>query len=403
MLRCIALLTLAGAAYPADHWVATWAPSPSPPLAGADAMRAANLSFDNQTLRQIAHTSIGGAQVRLRLSNVYGKQQVEIGAVHVALRGAGSAIAAGSNRAVTFSRRAAVIIPADAIVLSDPIPLAVPAGSDLAISLFLPHAALGAGIHYASQQTSYVGSGNQVASMEIAGAATLPSWVFLAGVDVLAPLSAYTVVAFGDSITDGARSTVDLNHRWPDILANRLRRRRIGVVDAGIGGNRILHDATPNNLRFGVNALARFDRDVLSQPGVRYVILLEGINDLGHAGTSAPSSETVSSEDLIAALKQMIERAHVHGVKVIGATILPFEGTVFPGYFSADKELKRKAVNQWIRSGGAFDGVIDFDKTTRDPAHPDRILAAYDGGDRLHPSDTGYQAMGESIELKLFK
>ena len=201
----------------------------------------------------------------------------------------------------------------------------------------------------------------------------------------------------------GARSTVDTNRRWPDILAARLRSKKIGVANAGIGGNRILHDALPNSIRFGVNALARFEQDVLAQPGVRYVIILEGINDLGHAGTSAPISETVTADDLIAGMKQMIERAHVRGVKVIGATILPFEGTVFAGYFSAEKEVKRQAINAWIRTGGAFDGLIDFDKTTRDPAHPGRVLPAYDGGDHLHPGDAGYKAMGESIDLKLFK
>ena len=186
-------------------------------------------------------------------------------------------------------------------------------------------------------------------------------------------------------------------------MAARLRGKKIGVANAGIGGNRILHDALPNSIRFGVNALARFEQDVLAQPGVRYVIILEGINDLGHAGTSAPISETVTADDLIAGMKQMIERAHMRGVKVIGTTILPFEGTVFAGYFSVEKEVKRKAINAWIRTGGAFDGIIDFDKTTRDPAHPDRVLPAYDGGDHLHPGDAGYKAMGESIDLKLFK
>lgn len=390
-------------AWSADHWVATWGPSASPPLADAVQMRTAKLTFDNQTLREVVHTSLGGEQVRIRLSNAFGKQKVEIGAVHAALRSSGAGIAAGSDRVVTFGGRPTVTIPADAFVLSDPVKLSVPAGADLAISLFVPKPAIGAGIHYAAQQTNYVGAGNQTAAAEVAAPETIASWVYLAGVDVLAPSSSFAVVAFGDSITDGARSTVDANRRWPDILASRLRSKKIAVVDAGIGGNRILHDALPTNVRFGTNALSRFDRDVLSQPGVRYVIILEGINDLGHAGSSAPASETVSAEDLIAGMKQMVERAHLRGVKVIGATILPFEGTVFAGYFSPEKEVKRKAVNAWIRTGGVLDGVIDFDKTMQDPAHPDRILPAYDGGDRLHPGDAGYQAMGESIDLKLFK
>jgi lysophospholipase L1-like esterase len=208
------------------------------------------------------------------------------------------------------------------------------------------------------------------------------------------------VVTFGDSITDGARSTTDANHRWPDVLAARLQGHRRAVLNEGIGGNRILHDALPNNIRFGENALARFDRDVLSQAGVGYVVILEGINDLGHAGTSAPASETVSSDDVIAGLNQLIERTHEKGINIIGCTITPFEGAA---YFSADREVKRKAINDWIRNGKKFDGVIDFEKATRDPEHPDHILPAYDSGDHLHPADAGYKAMGESIDLGLFR
>ena len=263
----------------------------------------------------------------------------------------------------------------------------------------------GAGIHYAAEQTSYLGQGDLTGAVSIPEPATITSWVFLTGLDVSAPEAASTVVAFGDSITDGAHSTIDANRRWPNILADRLSaksaRKQIAVLDAGIGGNRILHDAS-TNLRFGVNALARFDRDVLAQAGVKYVIVLEGINDLGHAGTSAPESETVSAEDIVAGLTQMIDRAHEKGLKIFGATLTPFEGTVFPGYFTPEKEVKRKAVNTWIRTSNAFDGVIDFEKAVRDPNHPDRILAAYDSGDHLHPSDAGYKAMAEAIDLSLF-
>ena len=387
------------------HWVVTWGASPAPQLS-LEEMRAAKLAFENQTLREIVHASIGGAAVRVRLSNAYGKRPVDIGAAHIALRAQGSATVPGSDRSLTFSGRTAVSIPPDALVLSDPIKLGVPAGGDLAISIFLPKAATGAGIHYSAQQTSYIGRGDLTSAASLSGAATVTSWVFLTGVDVLAPESASAVVAFGDSITDGARSTVDANRRWPDILAGRLlarsSRKNIAVLDAGIGGNRILHDATAN-VRFGVNALARFDRDVLAQPGVKYVIVLEGINDLGHAGSSAPDSETVTAEDLIAGMKQMIERAHEKGLKIFGATLTPFEGTAFKGYFTPEKEVKRKALNEWIRTGKAFDGVIDFEKAVRDPDHPDRMLAAYDGGDHLHPGDAGYKAMGEAIDLSLFK
>jgi lysophospholipase L1-like esterase len=387
------------------HWVVTWGASPAPQLPNQE-MRTAKLEFENQTLREIVHTSIGGAAVRVRLSNAYGKQPVEIGAAHIALRAQASGTVAGSDHALTFSGRTNVSIPPDALVLSDPVKLTVPASGDLAISIFLPKAATGAGIHYSAQQTSYIGPDDLTGAATISEAATITSWVFLTGVDVLAQESTSAVVAFGDSITDGARSTVDANRRWPNILAGRLLaqrgRKNLAVLDAGIGGNRILHDATAN-VRFGVNALARFDRDVLAQPGVKYVIVLEGINDLGHAGSSAPESETVSAEDLIAGMKQMIERAHEKGLKIFGATLTPFEGTLFKGYFTPEKEAKRKTVNEWIRTGKAFDGVIDFEKAVRDPDHPDRMLPAYDGGDHLHPGDAGYKAMGEAIDLSLFK
>jgi lysophospholipase L1-like esterase len=388
------------------HWVGTWGASPAAQLADDAQMGTAKLVFHNQTIREIVHVSIGSDTVRVRLSNAYGTHPLDIGAVHVALRADGSGIVAASDRTLKFKGKSSVSIPANALALSDPVKLNLPAGGDLAISIFLPNETKGAGIHYAAQQTAYIGSGDLTGAASISDPATITSWVFLTGVDVLAPEASSTVVAFGDSITDGARSTVDANHRWPDILSARLLASRgsnpLGMIDAGIGGNRVLHDATAN-IRFGVNALARFDRDVLAQPGVKYVIVLEGINDLGHAGSSAPASESVTAEDIIAGLSQMIERAHEHGIKIFGATLTPFEGTASPGYFTPEKEKMRKAINEWIRTGKAFDGVADFDKAVRDPDHPDRMKAAYDGGDHLHPGDAGYKAMGESIDLSLFK
>ena len=386
------------------HWVAAWGASPAPQLPDAQ-MQAAHLRFENQTLREIVHTSLGGDSVRVRLSNAYGKETLEIGAAHIALRAKGAAIATGSDRSLTFSGHPSVAIPPDALVLSDPVKLSFPAAADLAISIFLPGAVMGAGIHYGSEQTIYVGPGDLTAAESPAQPTSLQSWVFLTGVDVMAPADAAAIVAFGDSITDGARSTVDANHRWPDILAARLAAgggRKLGVLDAGIGGNRILHDGV-SNIRFGVSALARFDRDVLAQVGVRYVIVLEGINDLGQPGPFTQASETVSADDLIAGLKQMIERAHERGLKIFGATLTPFENTASPGYYTPEREVKRKAINQWIRAGGAFDGVIDFEKAVRDPAHPDSFLPEYDSGDHLHPDDAGYKAMGEAIDLKLFR
>lgn len=396
---------IAASAAARDHWVVTWAASPAPQLPEAE-MRSSKLAFENQTLREIVRTSIGGKTVRVRLSNAYGKQKVEIGAARIALRSEDSEIAAGSSRVLTFGGRPQVTIPTDAWVVSDPVNLDVPAYGDLAVSLFLPKAAMGAGVHYAALQTSYVGKGDQTEAASIESADKITSWAFLTGVDVTAPDTVGAVVAFGDSITDGARSTMDANKRWPNILAQRLQtkrvRRQLAVVDMGIGGNRILHDPSAN-VRFGVNALARFDRDVLAQPGVKYVIVLEGINDIGHAGASAPASETVSAEEIITGLKQLIERAHSKGLKIFGGTLTPFEGTPFPGYFTPEKEVKRKAVNQWIRTGGAFDGYVDFEKAVKDPANPDRMKAEFDGGDHLHPGDAGYTAMGQAVELKLFR
>jgi lysophospholipase L1-like esterase len=388
------------------HWAGTWGASPSPQLPDVAKMSKASLTFANQTLREIVHVSIGGSLVRVRLSNAYGKEAVEIGGAHIALRQKGAAIVAGSDHVLTFSGQSSVTIPPNALVLSDPIPLRVAPSSDLAISIFLPRSTLGAGIHYSAQQTNYLAAGNVTSARDISNASTLGSWVFLTGVDVAAPESASTLVAFGDSITDGARSTDDTNHRWPNFLADRLSKQTgaapIGVLDEGIGGNRILHD--PNsNIAFGVNALARFDRDVLAQPGIKYLIVLEGINDLGHAGPNLFPTEQVSAEDIIAGLKQLIERAHEKGIKIYGATLTPFAGTVFPGYFSEAKEVKRKAVNKWIRTSRAFDAVIDFEKAVQDPANPDHLAAAFDSGDHLHPKDDGYKAMADCIDLSLFR
>jgi lysophospholipase L1-like esterase len=383
-----------------SHWIGSWGASPSPQLADAAQMSSQGLIFSNQTVREIVHVSAGGSSVRVRLSNAYGKMPVQIAAVHIARRTSGSAIDASSDRAVTFSGQASVMIPTDALVLSDPVPFDLAANSDIAVSLYLAKPAVGAGIHYAAQQTNYVGAGDRTAAAEIGGGATIKSWVFLTGVDVLAPESGFTVVMFGDSITDGARSTENANHRWPNFFAERLP--NAGVLDEGIGGNRILHD--PNsNIAFGVNALARFDRDVLAQPGVKYVIVLEGINDLGHAGPNLFPNEQVGAPEIIAGLAQLAARAHEKGIKIYGATLTPFIGTPFPGYYSDEKEASRKAVNEWIRTSHAFDGVVDFEKAVEDPAHPGHIRPEFDSGDHLHPKDEGYKAMAEAIDLGLFQ
>src|SRR4051794_19502740 len=349
-MKIVLTIVFSCAAFAADgtHWIGTWGASPAPPYANPAQMLANKLLFSNQTIREIVHTSAGGGTVRVRLSNAYGREPITIGAAHIALRDSQSAIVPASDRRLTFGGRPSVSIPADAMVLSDPASLEIPTSGDVAISLFLPKPTTGAGIHYAAQQTSYIAAGDVTGSPSLPETTTLTSWVFLTGLDVIAPASAATIVALGDSITDGARSTVDTNHRWPNILAHRLLAQKkqdsFGILDEGIGGNRLLHDPAVD-IRFGVNALARFTRDVLAQPGVRYVIVLEGINDIGHPGQSAPLSEAVTPEDLITALKQMIERAHENGIEIFGGTLTPFSGTTIPGYFTLEKEAKRQAVN----------------------------------------------------------
>jgi lysophospholipase L1-like esterase len=383
------------------HWVATWAASPSPAFPDEQMVRR-GLQFTDQTLRQIVHISLGGSRFRIRLSNVFGKQKVAIGAVHLALRTEKSGIVGGSDRALTFSGRPSITIPAGALVLSDPVDLKAPDSADLAVSLYLPGGpVIPSTVHYSAMQTSYLAPGDTTAAAQMPETPTLGQWVFITGVDVEAPLSDYAVVALGDSITDGARSTNDANRRWPNILANRLLARkgkaRVSAVNAGIGGNRILHDGAGSpGPSYGPSALARFERDVLSQPGVKYVIVLEGVNDIGHPGGGAPMSEDVTAEDMIAGLRQMIELAHLHGLEIFGCTIMPF---TTPG---SAKDIKRQAVNEWIRKGGAFDAVIDFDKLVTDPATPGRFIAAYNSGDNLHPNDAGHKAMGEMVPLDLF-
>jgi lysophospholipase L1-like esterase len=374
--------------------------------------------FDNQTLRQIVHVSIGGVLVRIRLSNQYGTQPLVIGEAHVARRAEGaptSEIIAGSDRRLTFGGRPSITIPAGAPALSDPVALSVPALSDLAVSIYLPQRTPAATLHSSAFQSNYIATNNVTGAHTLPGATVTTSWYFLSEVSVAASPAAAAIVALGDSITDGAVTTVDANHRWPDFLAKRLQAdrnlRRLGVLNKGIGGNRILHNGntvpgTPFEgigPIFGDSALARFDRDVLAQPGARYVIVLLGINDIGHPTSVAPPSEAVTVAEMIAGYRQLIARSHEAGLTIFGATMTPFENTTIPGYYNADNEAKRLAVNQWIRTSGEWDGVIDFDRAVRDPDHPLRMLPAYDSGDHLHPNDAGMRAMANAIPLRLFR
>jgi len=400
-----------------EHWVSTWATSPqqprafparppAPPAAGAATaptppapprpVQVAN--FHNQTLRMIAHTSIGGRRVRIELSNAFGSTPLVIGAAHIAMRDKESAIVPASDRALLFSGRPTCWIPPGATEISDAVSLDVPAASDLAVSVYIPETATADTMHAVGLHTTYISKeGDSTTAPAITDGTTAQSFYFLTNVDVLAPPDAAAIVTFGDSITDGAVSTPNTDRSWPSFLARRLAAAggtNIAVLNQGISGNRLLRDGA------GVSALARFDRDVLAQPGVKWLMILEGINDIGLASfPGTPASDAVSSDDLIAAQKQLIERAHAHGIKVIGGTLTPYEGAA---YASEAGEVVREAVNQWIRSSGAFDAVVDFEAATRDPEHPKQFRPGFNNGDHLHPNDAGYQAMADAIDLSIF-
>lgn len=406
-----ALLTMAGIAQPSHAapeqvqaqaqpaWINTWIASPEARWNG-DFPLPTNLPHQlwDQTVRQVARASIGGSRVRILLSNAYGTRPLRIGAADIALSGIDASIVPGSNRVLTFGGKTAVVIPPGAPMLSDPVDLDVAALSHLAVSLYLPDPTAPATFHWDARQTAYVGAGNQTAATSLKVDSTLTTRVFLAAIQVEAAPGARTVVVIGDSITDGDGATIDADARWPDFLAQRLAPRNVAVLNAGISGARVLRD------KMGANALARFQRDVLAQSGIRAVIVLMGINDIAWKDTPlALSDESTTAQDLIAGYKQLIARAHARGVRIIGATLTPFEGaledTPMRGYYSADKERVRQQVNDWIRHSGAFDAVIDFDAILRDPTHPTKLRPAYDSGDHLHPGDAGNRAMAKAIDL----
>jgi len=382
----VATATVAKGPDVAGHWSGTWAASPQ--------AASVPLEFRGQTIRQIVRASIGGTQVRVRVSNAYGANPLRIGAARVGLRTTGASIAAGSDRILTFNGSTSTTIPVGALAVSDPVDLRVPDRVDLAISLWIPGNQSAATEHKLGLQTTYVSpEGDFTGADALPTATTTASYYYLAGVDVGSRVPSRAIVVLGDSITDGLHSTPDANRRWPDRLAERLHAHssgsRIAVLNAGISGNRILHDMA------GTNASARLDRDVLVQSGARYVIVLEGINDIGIPVGAAAA-------DIIAGHRQIIERAHAMGLKVYGGTLTPFQAFLPGVYYSADGEAKRQAVNHWIRTSRAYDAVIDFDRALRDPANPAAMRPAYDSGDNLHPNDAGYQAMADAVDLSLF-
>ena len=355
------------------------------------------------SLRQVVHLSIGGAQLRVHLSNRFGTTPLRFTSVHIARpAGAPGTIDPATDSAAHFSGRAEVTIPAGAEYFSDAMAFPAAALSDLAITVHWETISAEQTGHPGSRATSFLAHGDQVSAAELHEARKVEHWYFLASVEVAAPANADAVVALGDSITDGHGATTDANDRWPDVLARRLQQdaatKNVAVLNHGIGGNRLLLDG------LGPNALARFDHDVLAPAGVRYLIVLEGINDIGMFGRSgehSPAEHEAMVNQMIAAYQQILERAHSHGVQVIGATLLPFVGSDYyhPG---PEIEADREAVNRWIRAAGHFDTVIDFDKLTQDPEHPGRLLPSLDSGDHLHPSPAGYAAMGAAIPLSLF-
>jgi lysophospholipase L1-like esterase len=375
-----------------SHWVGTWAATPAP---------ADGVALSSPTIRMFPRISLGGDTIRLRLSNAAGTGDLVIASTHVAKRATGAAITPATDRVVTFNGDVAVKIPAGAFVISDPVALEVAPLDDLAVSIHIPHdipASFGVTGRY-SRQTNYLSPPGDFTAHEVMHTSRMvDDWYFLTGIDVLASKDTSAIVALGDSITDGNISTYDAFARWPDQLARRLVARggkMFGVINQGLGGNRILHDVR------GDCGVKRFDRDVLAQPGVTHAIVVLGINDIRNRRGLA--AEVVTAEEMIAGLRQMAMRARDRGVKIFGGTLTPFENETFmKGAFTPEGENKRNAVNDWIRTSGAFHAVIDFDKGLRDPEHHARMLPIYDNGDHLHPSDLGYNTMGDLIDLSLF-
>ncbi len=386
---------------PQPQWVGAWAASPMLAEGGFHVR-----PFCGTTLREIVHLSAGGPRIRVRFTNEFGADPLTIADAHVALSAGGAKIQPGSDRPITFAGSSTVRIPPGAVMYSDPVDIAVAPLSDVAVSFYIPSQIMRSETyHDFADQDNFFVTGDvaqaadleQGAGQEVGQATVLGSWYFFDGIDVPSTEGSRAIVALGDSITDGAHSTRNANRRWPDFLAERLQQdpqlKAVSVLDEGIGGNRVLNDQT------GPNALARLDRDVLAQNGVRYVVVLESINDIGRLAHLSAPEDDVTAEQLEAGLRQIVDAAHEHGIKAIGATLTPYGGA---NYYSEKGEQIREQVNEWIRTSGVFDGVADFDKATRDPQNPNAFAAADDSGDHLHPSDEGYRAMAASIDLALF-
>ena len=405
--RICLLFAAAGLLAAQDHWVATWgtaellargpAPAPNPnappPKQGAPTINARG--FHDQTVRMMARASMPGKRVRVKLENAFGAAPVKVGAAHIALREKDSAITAGTDRALAFNGKPDVTIGSGAVIVSDPVDLTIPALAEVAVSLYFPDATGAPTNHATALHNTYTVEGDATARTAFEEPTVTQSYYYLAAIDVMAPANAFSIVTYGDSITDGARSANESDHSWPALLAGRLAAKKetqhIGIANMGIGGNRVLRDGA------GVSAVVRFDRDVLSQSGVKWVMLLEGINDIGREASQP--AEMVEASDIIGGYKQIIDQAHTHGLKIAGCTLTPYGGA---GYQREHGEAVREAVNEWIRTGGAFDAVVDFEKATRDDSKPPKIKADFDPGDHLHPNNAGYEAMADAIDLTVF-
>lgn len=381
----------------AERWVGAWGASPCRVLPGDQAVA----DVAGRTLRQIVHLSAGGDAVRVRLSNVDSSAPLIIGTASLGIQSVHKQIELGTTRPLTFGGKSAVRIPGGQSILSDPVTLRVAAFTNLAVSLYFPEGAKSPTIHSTALQSSWLSEpGDFAADRDMATLRSLRTWSTITAVEVASNEAVGTIVAFGDSITDGAGSTSDTNRRWPDYLARRLQRARdmprYAVVNAGIGGNRVLN-TLPG---LGVSAVARFQRDALDVAGVTHVIVLEGINDIGIPNMGAfARNQVVSADEIIAGHRRLIEMAHARGVKMIGATLLPFEEAT---YYSEEGEAKRQAVNEWIRTGDEYEAVIDFEAAVRDPKRAKRLRADFTA-DFLHPNDAGYEAMAKSIDLAIFE
>jgi lysophospholipase L1-like esterase len=355
--------------------------------------------FSDTTVREVVHISAGGESLRVRFTNEFGSDPLTLNDAHVAVSAGGAAIKVGTDHPLTFGGAVTVQIAPGAAIWSDAVNLTAAPLSDVAISFHVPAQVMRAETYHAfADQENWMVQGDAAWAATLPSAVKLTSWYFLSGVDVAATDGSRAVVTLGDSITDGALSTVNANRRWPDVLASRLSQERgtehVAVLNEGIGGNRVLNEG------FGPAAVARLDRDVLAQNGAKYLVILEGINDIGRMQRMQAPEDEITAQAMELGLRQIADAGHLHGLKVYGATLTPYGGA---GYYSDKGEQIREEVNQWIRTSGTFDGVIDFDQITRDPLNPNRFNPLYDSGDHLHPNDAGYKAMGEGIDLKLFK